>query len=192
MGYSADMPDNQGGKTIMIAPWPKAVRRRLHDALRPEPGIPDAGGRATRTRDRRPQPAPRRKYPGEQEGEIHLQTRGPDFGRRSGSAPASAQRGNGGSESWLSTAQRHAHGSDRAGRTVPAIGRAHRRRSREGATAQRKSKNSRAEITKVEQKLANPNFTQKVPASVLQEHQQRLVDWQAKLDHARIALALLG
>jgi valyl-tRNA synthetase len=38
----------------------------------------------------------------------------------------------------------------------------------------------RAEIEKVQQKLANPNFTQKVPATVLAEHQQRLADWQAK------------
>jgi len=36
----------------------------------------------------------------------------------------------------------------------------------------------RSEITKVQEKLANPNFTQKVPASVLAEHQQRLADWQ--------------
>jgi len=37
-----------------------------------------------------------------------------------------------------------------------------------------------AEIAKVEQKLANPAFVQKVPPQVLQEHQQRLADWQAK------------
>jgi valyl-tRNA synthetase len=38
----------------------------------------------------------------------------------------------------------------------------------------------RTEIQKVQDKLANPAFTQKVPASVLAEHQQRLIDWQAK------------
>ena len=38
----------------------------------------------------------------------------------------------------------------------------------------------RAEIAKVETKLANPAFAQKVPAKVLEEHRQRLVDWQAK------------
>jgi valyl-tRNA synthetase len=38
----------------------------------------------------------------------------------------------------------------------------------------------RAEIGKVEAKLANPAFTEKVPAKVLDEHRQRLVDWQAK------------
>jgi len=41
---------------------------------------------------------------------------------------------------------------------------------------------------KVEQKLANPNFTQKVPPAVLAEHEQRLKDWQAKLVHAQVLL----
>jgi valyl-tRNA synthetase len=48
------------------------------------------------------------------------------------------------------------------------------------------------EITKVEQKLANPAFTQKVPANVLQEHQQRLTDWQGKLAHVKAALEALA
>jgi valyl-tRNA synthetase len=47
------------------------------------------------------------------------------------------------------------------------------------------------EISKVEQKLANPNFTQKVPATVLEEHKKRLADWQSKREHARAALAAL-
>jgi valyl-tRNA synthetase len=49
-----------------------------------------------------------------------------------------------------------------------------------------------AEISKVEQKLANPSFTQKVPPQVLLEHQQRLAEWQAKRNHARTALDALG
>ena len=36
--------------------------------------------------------------------------------------------------------------------------------------------------------MANPNFTQKVPPQVLQEHQLRLADWQLKLDHVIEAL----
>ena len=39
-----------------------------------------------------------------------------------------------------------------------------------------------AEIGKVKQKLANPAFAQKVPPAVLEEHQKRLTDWQAKLE----------
>ena len=49
-----------------------------------------------------------------------------------------------------------------------------------------------AEIVKVEQKLANPAFTSKVPPQVLEEHQKRLVDWQEKLAHVRKALENLG
>jgi valyl-tRNA synthetase len=47
------------------------------------------------------------------------------------------------------------------------------------------------EIAKVEQKLNNANFTAKAPAQVLQEHQQRLAEWQAKRDRARAALERL-
>ena len=49
-----------------------------------------------------------------------------------------------------------------------------------------------SEIVKVEQKLANPNFTGKVPPAVLMEHQQRLAEWQAKLVHTQAALGALG
>jgi valyl-tRNA synthetase len=50
----------------------------------------------------------------------------------------------------------------------------------------------KTEIVKVEQKLANSNFAQKVPPAVLLEHQQRLADWQAKLAHAQALLDALG
>jgi valyl-tRNA synthetase len=48
-----------------------------------------------------------------------------------------------------------------------------------------------AEIGKVEQKLNNPAFAQKVPPAVLEEHKQRLADWQAKLAQVQAALDLL-
>jgi len=48
-----------------------------------------------------------------------------------------------------------------------------------------------AEIAKVQQKLANPAFAQKVPPHVLEEHQKRLLDWQEKLAHVRKALDML-
>ncbi|HSY74158.1 MAG TPA: hypothetical protein VK810_01700, partial [Dongiaceae bacterium] len=47
------------------------------------------------------------------------------------------------------------------------------------------------EIARVEQKLGNPAFAQKVPATVLDEHKQRLVEWQNKLSHAKAALDAL-
>jgi valyl-tRNA synthetase len=45
-----------------------------------------------------------------------------------------------------------------------------------------------AEIQKVEAKLANPNFAGKAPPEVLQEHRQRLADWQAKREQIKTAL----
>jgi valyl-tRNA synthetase len=40
-----------------------------------------------------------------------------------------------------------------------------------------------AEIAKVEQKLANPNFVKNAPPEVLTEHRERLANWQAKKAH---------
>ena len=48
-----------------------------------------------------------------------------------------------------------------------------------------------AEIEKVQAKLANPGFTEKVPAAVLAEHQTRLADWQSKRDRLQAALGNL-
>ena len=48
-----------------------------------------------------------------------------------------------------------------------------------------------AEIAKVEQKLSNPAFVEKVPPQVFEEHQKRLTDWQEKLAHVRKAIEML-
>jgi len=48
-----------------------------------------------------------------------------------------------------------------------------------------------SEITKAEQKLNNPNFASKAPPHVLQEQQQRLADWQAKRERLSQALGAL-
>ncbi|MGV3773139.1 MAG: valine--tRNA ligase [Verrucomicrobiales bacterium] len=48
-----------------------------------------------------------------------------------------------------------------------------------------------AEIEKVQGKLANPNFTEKVPKEVLEEHKQRLADWQSKQAQVQKALEAL-
>ena len=48
-----------------------------------------------------------------------------------------------------------------------------------------------AEISKAEQKLANPKFSQNAPPQVLLEHQQRLAEWQAKRAAVKAALDAL-
>lgn len=47
------------------------------------------------------------------------------------------------------------------------------------------------EIDKVKSKLDNPGFCSKVPAEVLEEHKQRLVDWQAEHNRVSEAVAAL-
>jgi valyl-tRNA synthetase len=49
-----------------------------------------------------------------------------------------------------------------------------------------------SEIEKVQVKLNNPNFTQKVPPAVLEEHRKRLTDWQAKKQQVQAMLDNLG
>jgi len=48
------------------------------------------------------------------------------------------------------------------------------------------------EIAKVNAKLADPNFTGKVPAAVLEEHRDRLAKWTEKLDSLKSTLQTLG
>ncbi len=47
------------------------------------------------------------------------------------------------------------------------------------------------EVEKVEKKLANSGFVDRAPAEVVQEHRQRLSDWQQKLEYARKSLEAL-
>ncbi|PYJ82593.1 MAG: valine--tRNA ligase [Verrucomicrobia bacterium] len=49
-----------------------------------------------------------------------------------------------------------------------------------------------SEIEKVQSKLHNPDFVQKVPPKVLDEHKNRLADWQAKQQQIKAALRALG
>src|SRR5208337_4188646 len=58
----------------------------------------------------------------------------------------------------------------------------------EKARVRKELEKAEAEIGKVQQKLGNPAFTQKVPAHVLAEHQNRLIEWQAKKDRLSAAL----
>ncbi len=50
---------------------------------------------------------------------------------------------------------------------------------------------ARSEVEKARAKLDNPQFTQKVPPHVLAEHQKRLVEWQTKEQQVLAALANL-
>ena len=61
----------------------------------------------------------------------------------------------------------------------------------EAARLNRELEKIEAEIAKARQKLENPNFTAKAPPQVLQEHRQRLAEWQAKGERVRAAIEAL-
>ena len=48
------------------------------------------------------------------------------------------------------------------------------------------------EIKRIEDRLNNPNFSQKAPAAVLEENRKRLTEWQQKQKQSQDALAALG
>ncbi len=191
MGYSTDMPDNQGGKTIMFAPWPLPFDDDFKAHYSLEPSHHDqtstkydlvVQGRNLR-RVANIQAAKKVKYvfkPAQpltsHDAEViklllnaeALEVNA-DYQPPKGTPSVNTSLG----ELFLPL-EGHI---DRAAETVRLT---------------KEVEKIAAEIAKVEAKLANPSFTQKVPATVLQEHQQRLVEWQGKLAHAKTALEELG
>ncbi len=190
MGYSAEMPEGQGGKTIMNAPWPKAFEGDFRDHY----GLDDCylefadqkyevvtQGRNLRrigniqsgkkvkfvlkpNREILPHDAEVIKILLNAEAIEISET----FAAKKGTPTAHTPMG----ELFL-----------------PLEGLVDV--EAEKARLKKEVEKAEAEIAKVEQKLSNPSFTQKVPPQVLQDHQQRLVEWQGKRDHAKAALEAL-
>ena len=179
MGFSKDLPENQGGKTIMFAAWPKP----LSDEEKTFFGLDDEAdkvatakyelvslGRNLR-RELKLDPAKKLKFvlkpvgalPATEVEVLKLLLNAENvevvanYEPPKGTPSASNSLG----ELFLPTTGLIDFAAERA------------RRTKELETI-------RAEIGKVQAKLANPAFTEKVPAKVLEEHRQRLADWQAK------------
>jgi len=190
MGYAEDMPENQGGKTIMFAPWPKPLDDdfKSHYALteRDEKHIEARNEFVTQGRNLRRTAniaankkikfilKPSRELAAHdvevlklllnaEAVEIHA-----DFKPGKNTMTARVELGD---------------------LYLPLEGLI----DKEAETARLKKELEKieAEAAKVEQKLANPNFAQKVPANVLEEHKQRLAEWHGKRDHVKSALAAL-
>ena len=191
MGYATDMPDEQGGKTIMTAPWPKAFDGDFRDAYSLDDcylefaaqkyevvtqgrnlrrvGNIQAGKKVTfvlkPNREMLPHDVEVIKILLNAEAlEINA-----DYAAKKGTPTAHTPMG----ELFLPLDGLIDVESEKIRLT-------------------KKVEEYLAEKSKVEQKLANPAFTQKVPATVLQEHQQRLADWQEKLAQAQAALEALA
>jgi valyl-tRNA synthetase len=191
MGYSTDMPGNQGGKTIMNAPWPLP----LDDDFKGHYGLDDCYLEMTDT-----------KY--------DLVTQGRNL-RRAGNIQAAKK------VKYVFKPAQHLTPHDaeviklllnaealevtkeyQPSKGTPSV------QSKLGELflpleglidvaaekirLAKEVEKFKAEILKVEQKLANPNFTQKVPPAVLADHQKRLQDWQTKLAHTQGLLEALG
>jgi valyl-tRNA synthetase len=191
MGYAEDMPENQGGQTIMTAPWPKP----LDDDFKSHYGLTSDDEKQIETRN-------------------ELVSQGRNLRRNANIAankkvkfilkPARALTPHDvevlrlllNAESVEVKADYQPSKNVMTVRTesgdlfLPLEGLIDV--EAEKARLKKELEKIEAEAAKVEQKLANPNFAQKVPANVLEEHKQRLVDWQAKREHTRTALAALG
>jgi valyl-tRNA synthetase len=179
MGFDRDLPANQGGKTIMFAAWPKP----LSDEEKTFFGLDDEAdkvatakyelvslGRNLR-RELKLDPAKKLKFvlkpvgalPATEVEVLKLLLNAEsvevvaNYEPPKGTPSASNSLG----ELFLPTTGLIDFAAERA------------RRTKELETI-------RAEIGKVQTKLASPAFTEKAPAKVLEEHRQRLADWRAK------------
>jgi valyl-tRNA synthetase len=187
MGYHEDMPADQGGKSIMFAPWPKP----LDEDFRAHYGI---DGSHLQSVDAR----------------FELVTQGRNL-RREGNVPASKKvkfviKPNGtlaphdaevlklllNAEALeIAPAYQPKQGtptvhSELGELYLPLEGLVDL--EAETARLTKELEKIQSEIAKAEQKLNNPNFASKAPPQVLQDHKQRLAEWQAKRDRAQAAL----
>jgi valyl-tRNA synthetase len=190
MGYAEDMPEDQGGKTILFAPWPKP----LDEDFKGHYGLDDCYLKIAGA-----------KYDLVTEGRNLRRTANLAANKKvrfvlkpAGHVPphdvevlklllnAEAFEVNAEYQPGKNTLTVRAELGDLF---LPLEGLI----DKEAETARLKKELEKieAETAKVESKLANPNFTQKVPPPVLAEHQQRLAEWQAKREHVKTALAAL-
>ena len=188
MRYHEDMPAEQGGNSIMFAPWPKPLESDFRDAY----GVDDC-------------------YLVIAEGKYELITLGRNL-RREFNIPSNKKakyilkpvdpvspHDQAVLKILLNAETLEVDPNFNAPKGMPLI---HARLGElymavEGSADMKERllkelEKAAAEIEKVQQKLSNPGFVQKVPHNVLLEHQQRLKDWQAKYEQVKKALEALG
>jgi valyl-tRNA synthetase len=188
MGYAKDMPEDQGGQTIMFAPWPKALDEdfKKHYGLLEETLELIAARQklVIEIRNIRAQykiPANKKlnlvyhapvDIDAEEKRVIELLAGAESMAHRTSYEPAKGEP---------------VIYPDFGGKLyVPLAGLVDAQA--EKARLDKELQKIEAEIQKAEAKLANPNFAGKAPPEVLQEHRQRLADWQSKRAQLRTAL----
>ena len=190
MGYAEDMPENQGDQTIMFAPWPKPLDDdfKLHYGLtgQDEKHIEARNELVTQGRNlrRTANIAASKKIKFILKPSRELASHDVEVLKLLLNAEAVEVSAN--YQPAKNTMTVRAELGDLY---LPLEGLI----DKEAETARLKKELEKieAEAAKIEQKLANPNFAQKVPANVLEEHKQRLAEWHSKRDHVKAALAVL-
>jgi valyl-tRNA synthetase len=190
MGYSEDMPPDQGGRTILFAPWPKPLDEDFtHHYGLSEDVLRDMAARqklVIEIRNIRAQfriPANKKlklvfqgdsDLPSGEKAVIQLLVGADSIEHRVEYQPPKGEP---------------VVYPDSGGKLfIPIAGLFDV--EAEKARLKRELQKIEAEIGKVQNKLGNPDFARKVPSEVLQEHQQRLADWQSK--RAQLHSALEG
>ncbi|HUB88005.1 MAG TPA: class I tRNA ligase family protein, partial [Verrucomicrobiae bacterium] len=190
MGYATDMPENQGGKTIMFAPWPKP----LDDDFKKFYGLSERDEKFIETRNEFIAQGRNLRHTANLPANKKVKF---IFKPANEIAPGDVEV----LKLLLNAEAVEVSPHFQPARNVPAVRHAFGELflpleglidvEAEKARLKKEIEKYEAEIEKVQSKLANPNFAQKVPANVLEEHKQRLVDWQAKLAHAQSLLDAL-
>ena len=190
MGYAEDMPENQGGKTIMFAPWPKP----LDDDFKSHYGLSDSDKKQIEARN---------EFIGQGRNLRRMANIPANKKVKFIFKPAGPVAAN---DVEVLKLLLNAEAIEVNANYQPAKGALAVRAAlgelflpteglidveAEKARLTKEIEKYETEIEKVQSKLNNPKFTQKVPANVLEEHKQRLADWQGKLAHAKAALAAL-
>ena len=191
MGYATDMPDNQGGKTIMNAPWPLP----FDEDMKGHYGLDDCYVEMTDA-----------KYDLVTQGRNLRRVANIQAGKKVKYVFKPAQRLTP-HDTEVIKLLLNAESLEVNADYLPPKGTPTVRSelgelflpleglidvAAEKARLTKEIEKIQSEIVKVEQKLANPSFAQKVPVAVFQEHQQRLVDWQTKLAHTQAMVEALG
>jgi valyl-tRNA synthetase len=191
MGYSADMPENQGGQTIMFAPWPKPLDDdfRSHYGLSEEVNRDIAGRQklVIEIRNIRAQYgiAANKKLKLIYESAVDLPLNEKEVIQLLAGAEMIEHRLN----YQPAKGEPVVYPGSGGKLFVPIAGLIDV--EAEKARLTKELAKIVADIERVEQKLNNPAFAQKVPPAVLEEHQKRLADWQTKRAQLQSALDAL-
>ena len=189
LGFSSDMPEEQGGRTIMTARWPKVFDSRFRELY----GLDDTVDRLVGA-----------KHDLVTQGRNLRAAYNIPFNKKVDYtfSPAGAQDAHEvevlkvllNAES-ISVDSEVAKGTPRVGSAfgdlyLPLEGLIDFDAERERLAKELEKVGK--EIGKAEAKLGNPNFAERAPADVLEEQRQRLAEWQAKRDQINEAIGNLS